>query len=83
MTAQLRMEQKIDNVLEQVHKIDTTTKLTAQCVESLEEEAKQTNGRLGRLERWRNIIIGAGIVVVGILGFLGRVVVPKLFEHLP
>lgn len=41
-----------------------------QTVTSIHEQVTKTNGRVSSLEKWRNILVGAGSVIATILSFV-------------
>lgn len=85
MAPTAKLEQKIDLLTSSVNSLTThievlTVKHQNTCnrVDDLVEVVGTNQKRIGRLENWRNWIVGAGTVASGVVGYMGRV----LLDHL-
>ena len=83
-----QLNTKLDSILARIGELSTSMavndeahrNITAKLADMV-EQGKVRNGRIGKLETWRTLIIGGGIILLSVLGVFGKVVLEHLAKQ--
>ena len=66
-----QISEKQDAQIEKINSIHTRQEVVQVKLENVERLAEKTNGRVTKLEAWRNYTLGIQASITALLGYLG------------